>query len=67
MTTYMEQHNNVSWKITTDGKRVFFSICKSDGTELLNGNMPASYANDLANEFHKVAKLVNYQSKIDNE
>ena len=67
MTTYMERHNNVSWKITTDGKQVFFSIYKFDGTELLNGDMPASYANNIADEFRRVAKLVNYQSKIDNE
>lgn len=63
----MERHNNVSWKIITDGKQVFFSICKSDGTELLNGDMPANIANNLADEFRRVAELVNYQTKINNE
>ncbi len=67
MTTHMERYNNVFWKITTDGKRVFFAVCKPDGIELFNGDMPADIANNLADEFRRVAKLVNYQTKINNE
>lgn len=54
----MITHNNVLWKITTDGKVVFLIARTSGGQEILSADIPSEIAKELVKEFNRALNLI---------